>query len=129
MPDQVDEELPQNERLAQMLSKFQNAPSTEQIEELKTKFGEVFISALSESEIFLFRTLRRNEWRDMQMAVRQGQLDDLAQEELLVNTCVVWKSVVGVETKAGTVSTLAEQIMQNSNFMSAAQASMLVGKL
>ncbi len=130
MDDQLDEvEVPKNVRLAQMLAKFQNAPTADQIEELKATYGEIFLSAITEDEIFLFRTVRRGEWRDMQLAVRGGQLDELGQEELVVNTCVLWKSVPDLSKKAGTLSTLAEQIMQNSNFMSSGQASMLVGKL
>jgi hypothetical protein len=54
-------------------------------------------------------------------------------EEQMVARCVMWPkldaTMLATKMKAGTVATLLEQIMQNSNFMTPQQASMLVIKL
>ena len=53
-------------------------------------------------------------------------------EENIVSMCLLWPklSVEDLQKdKGGTVSTLLEQVMQNSNFLTPQQASMLVIKL
>lgn len=111
------------------------APSSKQIDQWKAEFGDVFISGFSEKEIYIFRPIRRSEHRQMQISVAQsGQtespIDPLQQEELVCNMCVLYPAApLNLESKAGTASTLFEQIMQNSHFVSPAAASMLVFKL
>lgn len=109
------------------------APAREQVEQWKQQFGEVLCSGFSETEIFIWRPITRAEFITLQTVMAQQQ--DATQydfEERLVETCVLWASPLGQEslrTKAGSLSTLQEQIMQNSNFMNPAVASALVVKL
>ena len=62
----------------------------------------------------------------------KDQVNNFVIEVKIVDTCVLWKSPQGAEAlakKAGTYSTLHEQILQASNFMNPAYAAQFVAKL
>jgi len=131
-----EEKTPEQEKAAElptMLKGLEGAPSTEQIETWKAQHGDVFVSGFSEQELFVWRTITRPEFVQLQQAAADPQagIDQFRFEELVCNTCTLWKSVkTDWNTgKAGTPATLHEQIMQNSNFMPPQMASMLVAKL
>jgi len=113
------------QKLKELLSGFDNHPDETVIEGWKATHGDVFCSALSESELFVFRSVTRQEHREI-----QAQVETEDQYEMqVVNTCLLWKSVANLEQKGGTLPTLLEQIMQNSNFMPPQMAGQLVVKL
>lgn len=112
-----------------LLAKFKEAPDQEKIDQFKAMHGDVFISAFSEDEIFIFRALNRLEWRTLQIKLQEGTIDTFQHEEQIVATALLWKSVSNLDKKAGTIPTLAEQVVQNSNFLSPAAAASLVGRL
>jgi len=108
------------------------APTKDQVEQWKQQFGEVLCSGFSETEIFIWRPITRAEFVNLQATMAQQEVTQFDFEDKLVETCVLWASPLGQEslqTKAGSLSTLQEQIMQNSNFMNPAVASALVVKL
>ena len=119
--------------LAEILSAFPSAPSADTIEQWKVKHGEVYVSGFSETELFVWRPLTRPEWIKLQMlaATPEAQMDQFKFEEAICNTCVLWKSMERTweQSKAGTVSTLQEQILQQSNFLTPQAAALFVQKL
>jgi hypothetical protein len=129
-PQQEEKKEP---TLRDILDALPGAPSEEQIEEWKQEHGEVFCSGLSTTEIYVFRPVSRQEFVAQQMQLAQAQ--DATQfhaEEMVVESCLLWGSDDGMkslQTKAGSLSTLHEQIMQNSNFVNPSVASALVIKL
>lgn len=133
-PDKVNPEAPPD--LASILKAYPNAPSAGQIEEWKKEFGEVFCSGFSETELYVWRTLSRPEWVSLQKRLRiapkedEEQFTELDMEEEVVNKCMLWSSnEKSLVSKGGTVSTISEQVMLNSNFVAPAVASALVIKL
>lgn len=57
-------------------------------------------------------------------------MTDLDFEDAVVGQCVLWGADMNIlKNKGGSVSTLSEQIMTNSNFMAPAMASVFVMKL
>lgn len=91
--------------------------TTEQIEEWKLKFGEVYVSKFSEEERYVYRPLRRLEYKQL-LSLGQNENKSFA-EEKVVQMCVVWPVIdpTKISTmKAGTVSTLVDLIMTASNF-------------
>jgi len=120
---------------------LEGAPDKKQIDDWKVKFGAVYFSGFSEEEIFIWRAITRAEYKKLQIesqkiAEMKDQVEaanaQMTSEESIVAMCLLWpKKTVEelVADKGGTVPTLLEQIMQNSNFMSPQQASMLVVKL
>jgi len=117
------------EKLQEVLGKRDNAPTEEQITAFKATYGDIYIAAFDEEEIFLFRSLTRLEYRALQEQAMAGQIDAAQHEEQTVRTCLLWKSIEDLEAKAGTIPSLIEMIMQNSNFVSPQIAAQLVAKL
>lgn len=130
---EAQEEPTPGSQLADVLKNFPGAPSQEQIDAWKAQFGDVFVSGFSETEIFIWRTLRRPEFIQVQTRLNDPNdpLDNYKLEECICETCVLWRSsdVPWADGKAGTPQALSEQVMQNSNFMSPQAASVLVAKL
>lgn len=88
-------------------------PSQDTINTWKLKHGEVHVSALSDTEIFLYRPISRSEHKGLQVA----SPDVDTYHEKLVGLCVLYSSVPNLESKAGFIGTLAEQISQSSYFV------------
>lgn len=128
-------EVPEKEKgLKDLLLEFSGAPDEAQLDVWKNQWHEVYCSGMSKNELFVFRALTRQEFVELQVAVAnpESQLTQLDVEEQIVRRCVLWCSPdadKSLETKAGTFTSLHEQIMQNSNFMNPAMAAALVVKL
>lgn len=117
------------DKLKALLQKFTNKPSAEEIESLKARHGDIFLSALSDDEVFLFRALTRSEHRNLNSLAAEEKINPDDLDSLTVDQCVLWKSVTNIESKAGTIPSLYEQIMQNSNFLPPQVLTNLVTKL
>ena len=138
-PEQKEEttEEPKEKTLGEVLQTFPGAPDDSQIEKWKQEFGEILCSNMSETEIFIFRPITREEYVNLQMYISQTQqqgtvVSNFEVEQKIVENCVLWSSPPGVdslEKKAGTMSSLHEQILQQSNFVNPAYASQFVIKL
>ena len=122
--------------LVELLKGFENAPTATEIEKWKERYGEVFVSAFSETEVFVWRPLGRLEFYELQKKMRLAaskqaeEFTELHFEEAVVDTCILWSSALGnLKTKGGSYTTLSEQIMANSNFMDQSMAAVLVMKL
>lgn len=127
------EEKP-GEGLKDILAAFSGSPSDEKIEGWKNDHGEVMCSGFSASEVFIFRPLTRQEYVQVQLTLSQAQSveDQFGVEQQIVETCLLWASEPGLkslQSKGGSLSTLHEQVMQNSNFVNPAMAAALVIKL
>jgi hypothetical protein len=130
---EVEESGPPN--LPSMLKKLEGHPSDEQIETWKQQYGEVFVSGFSETELFVFRPLSWKEHKDLTKAlstpVEEGEepKTEFDLQELVVDTCLLWTSVPEFHKKGGTIPTLFEQTMANSNFVAPQIALSFVAKL
>lgn len=106
-------------------------PSDEQIEAWKKQFGKIFTIGLNEDEFYLFRPLRRLEWRNLMTALAKQQ-DEMKKKEAIVQRAVVWPKLtpekIGGLT-AGAPDTLYEMILQCSNFLLPQEAMACVRKL
>lgn len=135
--EEKKEEKEKEKTLADYLAAFEGAPDEPLIEKWKQEFGEALCSGLSETELYIFRPISREEFVNLQAYVQQMQqkgeeVSNFDVEVKVVETCVLWASPQGVSSlskKAGTYATLHEQILQASNFMNAAYVSQLVVKL
>jgi hypothetical protein len=117
----VEEQKPFNP--IELLQGFSGAPSSDKIEEWKQTFGEVFLQGFSETELFILRPLQWKEHKDLQKKVatpvKEGEepMTELDYQASVVNLCLLWTSVKLPIQKAGTIPTLFEMIMLNSNFV------------
>lgn len=123
--------------LGEALQAFPDSPNDADIEKWKQEFGEVLCSTMSETELYIFRPITRQEFVNLQLHITKAQqqgnvITNYDVEQKVVETCVLWASPPGVESlerKAGTLTALNEQIMQQSNFVNPAFASQYVVKL
>ena len=134
MTDQEDLPVEQKpvstaDKLKDLLREFKDAPSSESVEKMKAQHGDVFVSVLSDDEIFLFRAMTRKEHRDLNTKIAEGKVPADSFEDEVVKLCILWKSVKDLDAKGGTIPSLLEQIMQNSNFLPPQLLSQLVTKL
>lgn len=131
----VQEEPKEEEKnLSQIMADIAGSPDQTQIEAWKQQHGEIFCSGFSPLEMYVFRPLTRVEFVQIQTVMQSpdNQLTQLDLEEQIVQRCLLWGSPVGITaltSKAGSMTTLHEQILQNSNFINPAMASALVMKL
>jgi hypothetical protein len=120
--------------LADLLATFPNAPNEVKIESWKQVHGEIFCSGFSETELVVWRPINRKEFVILQEQLQSGTADlsSYELEEKVVTSCILWstpQAESSLEQKAGSLTTLNEQIMQNSNFVNPQMASALVVKL
>lgn len=129
--EEKKEEQPKG--LADILRAYPEAPSPDQVEGWKMKYGDVYVSGFSEVELYVWRAISRPEWVKLQMhaADPENKVDQYQFEVLVCETCILWSSVNKSlsEGKAGSASALQEQILQHSNFLTPQAAAMLVAKL
>ena len=109
--EEKQEEKKAEATLAEALAIFPGSPSQTEIEGWKQSHGEIFCSAFSEVELYVWRPVNRIEFAEMQMklAMSQGQVSQLDVEDEIVKKCVLWASplaIVGLKNKAGSLTTL-----------------------
>ena len=121
------EQPSQKDQLLAALEQHEGAPTPAIIDGWKETFGDVFIAAFDADEVFVFRALNRKEYRELQ--IKAADTDPMEYEESVVKTCLLFQSVSQLDNKAGTIPSLLEMVMQNSNFVPPAIAAQLVTKL
>jgi len=128
--NKIEQKRMNQDHIIQTFRELENRPSDDEIENLKVQCGDIYLVSLSERENFLFRPLKRLEWRTLMNKI--SALDNFKQSEAVVMKGVVYPQLnqgnINVLT-AGTIDTLKELILQASNFMQPEQALQLVRKL
>jgi hypothetical protein len=97
---------------------IENGPTQEEINDWKTKFGDVYVATFGNNEKYVYRPLRRFEYKQI-LQVNQGTESRTFAEEKVAQMCVVWPKLDPTKfttLKAGTISTLVDLIMAASNF-------------
>lgn len=97
---------------------FEGGPTYDQVAEWKSRFnGEIYMSDFGQ-DTFIWRPLRRNEYKTMQRA--EGQ-NEMFMEESVCRTCVLWPENFGSKGmafgKAGIPSMLSQIITEKSGFI------------
>jgi len=126
----IQQKQMEQDYVIQIFNELENKPSEEEIALLKQQVGDVYLISLSEKENFLFRPLKRLEWRSLMQKIQK--LDDMKKAEAVVMKGCLFPKMdqqnINVLT-AGAIETLRDMILQASNFMSPEVAMQLVRKL
>jgi len=121
--------------LVKLLKEFKGSPSQQDIEAWKQEHGEIFVSGFSETELFIFRPLtwaeHKNLGKQLSKPLEEGEEEKTEDDmkEGVVDLCLLWTSVPNYMQKGGTIPTLFEQVMLNSNFVNPQVALAFVAKL
>lgn len=130
--EQLLEKKKQSDFIMQTFKSLEKRPSDGEIEDLKIKYGDVYLVSLSEKENFLFRPIKRHEWRELMQRFEKAKLPEQQRTEGIVMAGVVWpvlnQSNINILT-AGAPDTIRNLILEASNFMEPERAITLVRKL
>lgn len=114
----------------QTFKELENRPSDEEIEQMKNQVGDVYLMSLSEHENFVFRPLKRLEWRALMQKIQK--IPDDKKAEAIVMKATLWPRLdqqnINVLT-AGSIDSARDMILQVSNFIAPEMAMQLVRKL
>jgi hypothetical protein len=128
--DKVEKLQREQDFIIQTFKQLESRPSDEEIEQMKAKVGDVYLMSLSEHENFVFRPLKRLEWRSLMQKIQP--LDDLKRAEAIAMKATLWPRLdqqnVNVLT-AGSIESVRDMILQVSNFIAPEMAMQLVRKL
>ena len=128
--DKIQKKQMEQDYVIQTFKELENRPSDLQIEEFKSQVGDVFLLSLSEHENFVFRPIKRLEWRTLMQRIQK--LDEMKKAETVIMKACLWPKLdqqnINVLT-AGSIETLRDMVLQVSNFMAPEMAVQLVRKL
>ncbi len=106
--------------LATELQEYEDSPDEAILEAWKSTYGKFFVSSvLGDSDIFIWRTLNRTEYK--QLANTGVMKNQSSYEEAIVRKCLLWPKVAQEDiaaSDAGIIPTLAKQILFKSGFVS-----------
>jgi CRISPR/Cas system CSM-associated protein Csm2 small subunit len=117
--------------IMEFYEQLQEKPNQEQIDSWKEAVGDVYFAQISEKEYFVFRAIKRKEWRDLLKRLEQVK-DPMKQDEAIVMKGVLYPKLDNLKINAlsaGTINTMKELVMQASNFFPPEYALQLVRKL
>lgn len=127
----IQQKLKMTDPVMQALEEMENSPTDEMISEFKAATGdEVYFISLSDKENFVFRPIRRQEWRTLMQQI--AKMDEYKKAEAIVAKGVLYPQISNMNIgalSAGSVETLREVILRASNFMDPMHAVSLVRKL
>jgi hypothetical protein len=109
---------------------LEQKPDQEQIDNWKKAYGDVYLISLSEKMNFVFRPLKRQEWR--QLMAQAGKLSEIQQTEMIVQKAVVWPRLQAKDVQTltgGAPEALRDVILEASHFMPPERAMVLVRQL
>ena len=132
MLEELLEKKKQSDFIMQTFKSLEKRPSENDIDQLKLKHGDIYLVSLSEKENFLFKPIKRHEWRELMQRFEKAKLPEYQRTEGIVMAGVVWpvlnQSNINVLT-AGAPDTIRNLILEASNFMEPERAVTLVRKL
>jgi len=92
-------------------------PTRKEVEGWKERHGDVYFTPF-ESQVFVWRTLKRPEYREV---IRDNTLTALDREEVFTERCVLFPYDFSIEkilkSRAGIASLLSEMVMDKSGFV------------
>ena len=107
---------------------WEGGPTSAQVAEWKSQYGEVWITKINEDEQYVWRTLNRFEWKKLQKALESlaggggnNAEAQLSYEELVCEAVVLEPKLNKAELqtkKAGIASLIAQQVLDASGFVS-----------
>ena len=108
--------------------KLSGHPDQAQVDQWKNLYGEVHLLGLDETTMYIFRPIRRLEYKGMV----QNSQDEAAFQEQIIQKCVLWPKFspeMLAGCKGGDIEALFTAIMECSNFLQPQVVLSLVRKL
>lgn len=133
LPVQVQKEEEQTnliEKFVELTKDMEDAPTLEQVNELKEKYGDVFFIPLSKKLVYMYRAATGEEYEKIFDSVMKHvqannlgpEMSEKALNEQLVYKCTIWPKITPAikgNLPSGVVPTLAHLIHLVSHFYDA----------
>lgn len=141
MEEKVEDKKPDLiEAIVATMSHLEGAPKKEDIEAWKAKYKNIQVFGLSNDDIFIFRSINRAEYRELQSmpdAIRKANPNitdfdlDQKMKDKVCKMAVLYPSDISeqIESLAGLATMLAEQIYYYSCIISPEEAVRSIRKL
>lgn len=116
--------------LLNMLKEFDNAPDEADIYNWKEKFGKIFVTSVSGSDVYIFRTIKRNEYKGI--AEGGGMDKAFSFQDSVVRKTLLWPKPDPLfisSSDAGVIETLFDNIMFTSGFIPKDQALSMIDRI
>lgn len=125
--ESLDEETPEEQpaaktpiqELLDVLAAYEDTPDEFQLTQWQELYGKYYASSISEEDVYIWKTLKRLEYRAIANSGAMEQQDAL--EAAVVKKCLLYpgsSSTFFAGVDAGIVPTLFKQIMYQSGFVS-----------
>jgi hypothetical protein len=118
------------DRLELALEGITDAPNRIQLEEWKAIHGTYYMSSIDGSEVYIWRTIKRTEYKSL---LTSGAMEKPGLlEEFLVRKCLLWPKAnpeFMSGSPAGIISTLFKQIYYQSGFISDEESLSMIQKI
>ncbi len=128
--EKIQKKQMEQDHILETFKQLEDKPSDEEIEHFKSQVGDVFLASFSEKENFIFRPIKRLEWRTLIQQIQK--LDEMKKSEAICMKATLWPKLTQMNINvltAGSIETLKDLILQASNFMGPEIAMQLVRKL
>lgn len=119
-------ELPEDpmkklEQVCNILSEVSNSPpGIKQLLGWKQLHGDLFLLQMDENQIYLYRYIKYQEWRQMLADEQNGKLRSDQFDDVILERCLLWPAL-NIEARgsmpAGLTPTIVEQIRRRSMFL------------
>jgi len=117
--------------LLNVLKEHENAPDEYTLNSWKMSHGKFFASSIEGSDVYIWRTLKRLEHRQIVSQQPQDGGQDLFENQV-IKRCLLWPTPNNdfiSTTDAGTIPTLYKQIMHQSGFVNDEYAISMIRRL
>ena len=115
------------ETLAELIKDMPDAPTIYDLEGWRDSYGVLHMSSVTGDDIYIWRILKRQEYKGL---FRTGAMNDrIRSEDAIIRKCLLYprpNDVFMTSSGAGIITTLKDQIMYQSGFISEQQALSLI---
>ena len=123
-----------------LLASDEKAPSLEEIDAWKEKYGKngIHVMSFGDNDNYIYHHLTRGEWKKIKEVMKRLRDSENAEEleeklkEKVVCGCIIWPEANSEwldSSKAGVVDSLYQMILLNSGFLTPQQAMLLTTQL
>ncbi len=99
-------------------------PSKQHLAELYDRWGRIYESRVSPSEVYFYRSLT---WDEFNNVVQNPYISKIAKEDAVFNACVVWpEDITSDDVMPGVVSSIAESAVMISGMVDAELAQEII---
>jgi len=119
-PSPPDTETLIGQLVDQLSAVSSNPPTVEEVKGWKHLHGDIFVAPMDEKQIYVYRYLKRQEWKQLLAQNSTSELGPEGVDELIFRRCLLWPKLGELQENflgAGVVPTMSSQIQAASGWV------------